>query len=108
MVALYESLKSFFGNPIVSVFTGSAITWLFAWLYYKKAGDELKVEATRLQRTTELILRWLEASGENVSVIRQPDGTPTGLAHRVSAADSVNLTDSADAEVLRGPNQGRA
>jgi hypothetical protein len=70
MNQFYECLKTFFANPIISVFTGAGITWFVAWFYYKKAGDELKAEASRLQRTTELILRWLEAKGEDVSVIR--------------------------------------
>ena len=99
---MYEHMNSFFSNPFVSLLTGAAITWLFAWLYYKKAGDQLKIEAARLQRTTELVLRWLEARGENVSVIRQPDGTPTGLAHSASVMESTTATDSVDIEVHRG------
>lgn len=105
MTSLYECLKAFFGNPIVSVFTGAVVTWLVAWFYYKKAGDELKAEASRLQRTTEIILRWLEARGADVSVIRQPDGTPAGLAHTVSASDTITVTDSSDAEVVREPTK---
>jgi hypothetical protein len=104
---MYGSLKSFFVNPLVSVLTGAVVTWLCAWFYYKKAGDELKAEASRLQRTTELILRWLEAKGENVSVIRQSDGTPTGLAHNATVLESLNATESCQAVVTRGPNRER-
>ena len=104
MIRVYECFKDLFGNPIVSVSTGAAITWLFAWHYYKKAGDELKAEAFRLRRTTEIILRWLEARGEDVEVIRQPNGTPTGLAHDAKFVSSASVVGSFDVEVIRGSN----
>ena len=108
---MFESLNTFFGHPLVSVLfgaaSGAAVNWFFSWRYYKKAGDELKAEATRLQRTTEMILRWLEAKGEDVSVIRQADGTPTGLAHTIEMAAPVHATASVGIVVTRAPENER-
>jgi hypothetical protein len=69
---------------------GAIVTWLVGWRYYKRAGDELKAEAAHLQRTSELILRWLELRGERISVIRDDAGRPTGLNHRLDLVDSLS------------------
>lgn len=94
---MFDSLKTFFGYPFVSVLVGAFVTWLVAWRYYKKAGDELKEEASRLHRTTEIILRRLEAEAhseiKNVSTSRDEDGVPTGLDYSLSLKDSASATD---------------
>ena len=74
---------------LVSVLIGAGITWLVARHYYKKAGDELKAEAAHLQRTSEMILRWLETEGKNIKVIRDTGGSPTGLARTVVVTDGI-------------------
>ncbi len=53
---MFESLNAFFGHPFVSVLVGAVVTWLFAWFYYKKAGDELREEAKNLAKQTTNIL----------------------------------------------------
>ena len=82
---MLDYLNKLFAIPLVSVLVGVLaggwITWFVAWLYYKKAGDELRAEASRLHRISQMILGWLEAKGENVSVIRGEDGKETGLKH---------------------------
>ena len=42
---------------------GVGVTWLVTWLYYKKAGDKLRQEATELRWLTNLVLHGLEDAG---------------------------------------------
>ena len=48
---------------LISLFIGAAITWWVTYIYYKKAGDELKIEASRLHEQTQLILTSMEQAG---------------------------------------------
>ncbi len=58
---------------------GGAITWLVAWWYYKRAGDELREEARRLMRATTLVLAWLQ-NPENEKEIRYDEhDNPTSI-----------------------------
>jgi len=82
---------AFLTNPLVTLLIGSGITWFFAWYYYRRAGEELRVEAAHLRKTSELTLRWLESKGENVEVIRDDQGRPTGLLHHVSVVESLSV-----------------
>ena len=77
---------------IVSILIGAAITWLVSWYYYKRAGDGLKAEAEKLQRTNEMILRWLEVDGNNIKIIRDADGKPVSLAREASFSDAVSVS----------------
>ena len=52
---------------LVSLVTGSLVTWLFAWLYFKKAGDDLRREAAQLRKKTDLIIYCLTNPGVKVS-----------------------------------------
>lgn len=70
---------------ILSVFVGAAIsgviTWLISRRYYKKAGDELKQEATRLEHLNTLILHGLE-NADIVELAKDASGKPTGITIR--------------------------
>jgi peptidoglycan biosynthesis protein MviN/MurJ (putative lipid II flippase) len=44
----------------VGVILGGLITWLAAWYYYKKAGDELLAESKKLKLTSDLVLYKLQ------------------------------------------------
>lgn len=79
-------------ETILSVLIGAAITWLVSWYYYKRAGDELKIEAERLQRTNEMILRWLEVDGNNIKIIRDDAGNPVSLARAADFSDSISAS----------------
>ena len=76
---------------MLGVLIGALITWLLAWYYYKRAGDELRVEADKLQHTNEMILRWLEVDGNNIKVVRAADGKPVSLARETSMSDVVSI-----------------
>jgi hypothetical protein len=45
---------------MVGIFIGGIITWLVAWYYYRKAGQELKQEAAELRRLNNLMLHGME------------------------------------------------
>jgi hypothetical protein len=87
-----EVLSKVLAHPLVSVLMGAAITWIVARYYYKRAGDELKVEARELKRTSNLILRWLENRGENIEVVRDSSGSPTGLRHQASITEAISVS----------------
>jgi len=67
---------------ILPVFVGAAISGVITWLvsrhYYKKAGDELKQQATRLECLNKLILHGLE-NADVVELVRDASGKPTGI-----------------------------
>jgi hypothetical protein len=54
-------------RAVISIFIGGIIsgiiTWLVAWHYYKKAGQELKTEATELRRLNKHMLHGMEHAG---------------------------------------------
>ncbi|WP_141400769.1 hypothetical protein [Pseudoxanthomonas wuyuanensis] len=77
---------------IISILIGAGITWLVSWYYYKRAGDGLKAEADRLQRTNEMILRWLEVDGNNIKIIRDDHGKPVSLARTVNVTDAISVS----------------
>jgi hypothetical protein len=69
---------------IVPVLIGAGVAWLGTWLYYKKAGDQLRQEATELRRLTNLVLHGLEDAGL-VELKRDTSGKIIGLMIRASA-----------------------
>ena len=48
---------------VVGILVGGAITALFSWYFYKRAGDELREEAAKLRHSTDLITRGLQDLG---------------------------------------------
>ena len=66
-------------GPALSIFISVFATWLFAWLYYKQAGDELKREAERLRKAAHLILYCHTNPGAKVGAIYDKDGLISGL-----------------------------
>jgi hypothetical protein len=73
---------------LLSVGIGGAITWFVAWLYYRRAGSELRQEAAELRRLTTMILNALEAAGI-AELSRDSVGQIVGITIRGRAAISV-------------------
>jgi len=63
---------------IIPVLIGAGVTWLAAWLYYKKAGNELRQETAKLRRLTTLVLHSLEEASL-VKLRRDESGKIIGL-----------------------------
>ena len=79
-------------ETIISLLIGAGITWIVSWHYYKRAGDELKIEADKLQHVNEMILRWLEVDGNNIKIIRDECGKPISLARTADFSDSISVS----------------
>lgn len=77
------SLQALFLNldlaAIISTLVGAAITWFVAWLYYKRAGTELKGEATLLRKANMAMVYMLEHPDAHIEVRRDDAGNPIGL-----------------------------
>ena len=82
-------------HPLFSLFVGAAITWLAAWYYYKRAGDELKAEAKLLHGATSAIAYLLEHPAAKTEVQRDGQGKVTGIVVKISGTASVSFTSSA-------------
>jgi len=74
-----SSFSECLAHPLVSILIGSAVTWFFAWIYYKRAGDELRKEAALLQKATIAIIYFLEHPDAEIEVRRDTIGRPVGV-----------------------------
>lgn len=69
----------------IGVILGGAITWIAAWYYYKKAGDELLAESKKLKLTSDLILYKLQYPDTPTQLKRSESGEVIGLIVEMSA-----------------------
>lgn len=74
-----DAINKLLAIPLVSVLIGAAITWLVAWWYYFKAGRELRDEAEKLRRASDMIVYCLTNPGAEVEAKRDDDGHVVGL-----------------------------
>ncbi len=87
----------FMSHPLVGILAGSVVTWFFAWLYYKRAGDELRTEAQAVHMCTAAILYYMEHPDAKIEVQRDDRGRAVGLIVRAEGhAAAMKFT-------LRGP-----
>jgi hypothetical protein len=93
-------------SAFVGVAIGGVITWLVSRHYYKKAGDQLKQEATELRRLTNLVLRGLEDAG-SVRLKRDTSGKVIGLIVEGSTKPTGVGRASAKAEVIQRESLNR-
>lgn len=70
-------------TTIISVLIGALITLVVAHVYYKKAGEELREEASELRKLNTLMLRALENAGL-ADFGRDSEGNITGLVIKLS------------------------
>ena len=63
---------------LVGLIIGALITWLCSRYYYKRAGDELRVEADRIRKLSNLIGHALEQRGP-VEFKRDDNGEITSI-----------------------------
>ena len=91
----------------IGIFTGAVVTWLVTWIYYRKAGNELRQEATELRRLTKLVLHGLEDAGL-VKLNRDASGRIIGLIIEMSATLTGTGLLSAAAEVIQRKYQNHS
>ena len=70
-------------STLVGIFIGAIITWLVAWYYYWKAGQELKQEAAELRRLNNLMLLSMEHASW-IKLTRNNSGQILGFEQIVS------------------------
>lgn len=68
----------------IGVILGGVITWFVAWLYYKKAGNQLIAESNKLKLTTGLVLYKLQYPDAPTQLKRNEDGEVIGLIVEMS------------------------
>lgn len=66
-------------STLIGVLSGSVVTWIVAWYYYKKAGDELLRESKKLKETSDLILYKLHYPDTATEMKRNEKGDVVGL-----------------------------
>jgi hypothetical protein len=72
-------------GSVLSMVIGSAITWLAAWWYYRRAGAELRQEAAKLHRLTTIVLNALESASQlGIELTRDASGEIVALSIRGS------------------------
>ena len=86
LVQAFLDMTGVIEKPWFGIVVSVLGTWLFSYLYYKIAGDELRHEAERLRNKSEELRKLLELNlyaqtnpGEKPQPLRGPDGTTTGL-----------------------------
>jgi hypothetical protein len=77
---------------LVSIFAGGLITWLAAWIYYKRAGDEFRAETALLRKANMVVAYMLEHPDAEVEVHRDEAGKPIGLVVSATAHASGKAT----------------
>ena len=94
-----EKVNRLLAEPIWSalsgVLIGALVTWFAAWWYYRKAGNELRDEASKLRQSTDLVLYCLTNKDAKVSANYDKSGRVSGLT--VSAAGVASATSQASA-----------
>jgi hypothetical protein len=85
---------------MVSVAAGGAITLLVAHIYYKRAGDELRVEAADLRKLISMLLTSMERQGV-VKLNRDESGNITGFIYDYTGSGRLKFGGSAKVEFTK-------
>lgn len=103
----WGEVETFLSKPLISLLIGSAIgicaTWFFSWLYYKSAGDQLRMEADRLHQATDCILYFLEHSNATIEVRRDASGRSVGLIVTAAGKEGGTSTGTAVGSAVETP-----
>ena len=95
-----------FLSTLAATLISIVATWFFAWLYYRRAGNELQRETEELRRLTNLILRAMENAGF-VKINRDASGRPLGFIFeaQVTFGAGPSLKTGGSAETTSTPAQ---
>src|SRR5437667_10668037 len=77
---------------LISMFVGGLITWLVAWMYYKRAGDEFRAETSQLKKANRVVAYMLEHPDAEIEVRCDKEGNPTGLIVSATAGTAGKAT----------------
>ena len=102
MSAMLNMLRDNVGT-ILSVVVGGLITWLVSWVYYKRAGNELRDEAASLRAATNAILYIQQNPGAKVEVQRDGKGDIAGLLVNIEGHATVSFIARGSLTDANGP-----
>jgi hypothetical protein len=86
-------------ETLIGIVIGVASTWLFAHIYYKRAGDELRAEATDLRKLISMVLTSMEHQGF-AKLNRDASGNITGFVYKYAASGGIKFEGSAMVEFV--------
>ncbi len=86
-----------FDRDVLNALTGAMIAFFVSYFFYKKAGDDLKVTAQKLESATNRILRYqhLKDTGVDVEVVTHEDGGFKGFRLKELIEDSAKASSCA-------------
>lgn len=84
-------------STLISILVGALLTWAFAHVYYKRAGDELRNEAKDLRKLISMLLTSLEHQGL-AKLNRDTVGNITGFTYEHVASGGIKIGGSAKVE----------
>jgi hypothetical protein len=91
-------------NAVATVI-GGLITWVASFWYFKRAGDELRTEATQLRTLTQLALVVLTDPKGNYKLKRDSEGDITGLIAELSGRSMAAGTARAASTTQQPPSR---
>ena len=78
-----DTINELLAKPVWSVLVGAAVgavvTWLAAWWYYRKVGEELRDESKKLRQATDWVIYCLTNKNAQVSAKYDESGHVSGL-----------------------------
>lgn len=80
---------------LFAVLIGGLITWFASWIYYKKAGDELRAEMDLMKKANRVIAYMLENPNAQIEVKRDAKGNPVAMIVSTTAHLLDNATTDA-------------
>jgi hypothetical protein len=80
---------------MLEVLFGGLITWLAAWWYYQRAGNDLRQVATELRERLAVVS--LHVTPGATGLARDKNGNVTGIVQEVDATNSLGLDNSVSA-----------
>jgi len=96
-----STLVSLLIGCVISIVSSIAASWFFTWLYYRRAGEELKNESMELRRLSEMLIRGLH-NARILNAQFDAKGHPTSFHLSESVHESGGASESVSATVTRG------
>jgi low affinity Fe/Cu permease len=84
---------------------GAAVTWLAAWYYFKRAGDELQREAASLHKAVNFVIAYLQNQHGRITIEYDDQNRIKNLIVAVEATTAKKTMTTHNA-TIDGPRSG--